>query len=178
MEGGRKDVAAEGLAQHGAQTFFQLPCRLVGKGDGQHVPGAGRAHGEIGRFARQVAAGGHGSAQVVEILLGDGAGQLFAAVGRAKADDVGDAVDQHGGLAGTGTRQNQQWAFGGKDGLALHGVQFGKAGFDILIAQGEIFTGKIGHGVFPFLVIPRQRGRGYFAGACARLWGWHRGSRR
>ena len=146
VEGGGVDIAAEGIPQHGAQTLLQFPCCLVRKGDGQYIPRPGRAHGQIGGLPGKVAAVGHSGAQVVKVSLGHRAGQLAAAVGRAEADDVGDAVDQHGGLAGACTCQNQQRAFGGKDSLPLHRVKPGKAGFDILIAQGEIFGGDVGHG--------------------------------
>ena len=41
--------------------------------------------------------------------------------------DVGDAVDQHGGFSAAGTCQNEDGSFGGKDGFPLHGVEIGKA---------------------------------------------------
>ena len=146
VKGRRIDVAAQGVPQHSAQALFQLPRRFVRKGNGKHVPGACRAHGQIGGLPGQVTAIGDGSAQVVEVSFGHSAGQLTAAVGRAKTDDVGNAVDQHGGFAGACARQNQQRTFGGKDSLPLYRVEPGKAGLDILIAQGEIFSGDVGHG--------------------------------
>ena len=41
VEGGGVHVRALRLPQHGGKAGFQLPCRFVGEGDGQHVPGAG-----------------------------------------------------------------------------------------------------------------------------------------
>ena len=145
MEGGGVYIPAKGIPQHGAQTFLQLPGRLVCEGDGQHIPGACRAHRKVGGFPRQVAAAGHGAAQLVKVGLGHRAGQFPAAMGRAEPDDVGNAVDQHGGLAGARACQNEQRPLGSKDGLTLHRVEPGKPGFDILVAQGKIFSGNIGH---------------------------------
>ena len=66
---------------------------------------------------------------------------------RAEPDEVGNAVDQHGGLAGARARQNQQRALGGKDRLPLHGVEPRKPALNILVAQREIFLGDVSHGV-------------------------------
>ena len=145
VEGRRVNVAADGVAQHGAQTLLQLTRSLVREGDGQHVPRARGAHGEVGRLPRQVVAIGNGGAQVGEVTLGHEAGKLLAAVGAAEADDVRNTVDEHSRLAGARARQNEQRPLGGEDGLPLHGVEPGKPGFDILIAQGEIFSGDVGH---------------------------------
>ena len=110
-----------------------------------HIPGACRAHRKVGGFPRQVTAVGHGAAQLVKVGPGHRAGQFPAAMGRAEPDDVGNAVDQHGGLAGARACQNEQRPLGSKDGLTLHRVEPGKPGFDILVAQGKIFSGNIGH---------------------------------
>ncbi len=147
MEGGRVDVAAQRVSQHGTQTLLEFARGLVRKGDGQHVPGARGAHGQIGGLPRQVAARGNGIAQVIEVGLGHGARQFGAAVGGAEADDIGNAVDQHGGLAGARARQNQQRALGGKDRLPLHGIEPRKSALNILVAQREIFLGDVSHGV-------------------------------
>ena len=48
------------------------------------------------------------------------AADLFGAIGAAKTDDIGNAVDQNGGFAGACTCQDQQRAFGGKHSLLLH----------------------------------------------------------
>ena len=90
---------------------------------------------------------GNGIAQVVEVGLGHGPRQFGAAVGGAEADDIGNAVDQHGGLAGARARQNQQRALGGKDRLPLHGIEPRKPALNILVAQREIFLGDVSHGV-------------------------------
>ena len=147
----------------GFQALFQLAGGLVGKGDGQHVPGAGGAHGQAALGAGgQVAACRHGLAQRLDVRVIDAAfRQLFAAVGGAKPDDVGHAADQHGGLAAARASQNQQRAFGTKDRLLLDRVQSGKMRGDVLVAQGAKF-GCVGwHGVLlrpPWWLPGRQPG--------------------
>ena len=175
MEGGCVHVTAHRLAQHGAQSFFQFPRRLVGEGDGQHIPGARRTHRQIGSFPGKVPSRLDGLPQFFQILFGHGTGQLLAAVCAAETDDVGDPVDQHRGLAGTGAGQNQQRAFGGEDGLPLNRVQAGEFAFNILVAQGDILLGKLRHDLFSLLCIESisrpQRGRGYSAASFSTPWG-------
>ena len=147
VEGGSVDIAAHFFPQHSLETLLELPRRLVGEGDGQHIPGAGRFHthhrhqGTGQRLAAE-----NGRSQLLQIVPGDRAAQLPGTVGAAKADDVGNAVDQHRGFAGTGARQNQQRSLRGKNRLLLHGVQFGKAGRNIAVPQSQKFGCKgIGH---------------------------------
>ena len=188
VEGGGVHIPAHRLAQHGAQALFQFPGRLVGKGDGQHVPGPGRTHRQIRRLPREIAAGLHRCAQFLQVLFGDGARQFPAAVSRAKTDDIGDAVDQHRCFAGTGPGQDQQRPLGGENRLPLYRVEVAEAVFDILVAQGDIFTGNIGHVRFPSLsnptflyvyslIPPAQRGRAGSAGSFSRPWGSRPGTR-
>ena len=74
--------AAGADTQHPAQTLFQLPCRLVGKGDCHYVP---TAHRVLAQHPIQPA--GHGSAchngvaQSLHIILGGRAWRLSGAVG-------------------------------------------------------------------------------------------------
>ena len=144
VEGGSEHFIALLAAQHPAQTFFQLPCRLVGKGDGHHVPAA---HSVLAQHPVQPAGGGSaghdGVAQSLDIVLRGWARCLFGAVGRAKPDEVGNAVDQHGSLAAAGSGQDEQRAIGGKHCLPLHIVQAAKLFFDIGIAQSAEFLCEI-----------------------------------
>ena len=147
VEGGGEHLVALFPAQHPAQTLFQLTGGLVGKGNGHDVPAPDSILPQHPVQPRRGVGAGHdGGAQGFHIVLRHLPGRPPGAVGRAEADDVGNTVDQHGGFAGACTCQNQQRAFGGKHSLPLHRVKPGKAGFDILIAQGEIFGGDVGHG--------------------------------
>ena len=129
MESGGKYIPAHGIAQHGFQAFFQLSGGFIGKGNGQHIPRAGR-----------------GNAHQRHQGLRNRAADLFGAIGAAKTDDIGNAVDQNGSFAGACTCQDQQRAFGGKHSLLLHRVQLSKAGSDIAVPQGQKFSGNgIGH---------------------------------
>ena len=78
VEGGGEHLVALFPAQHPAQALLHLPGRLVGKGDGHHVPAA---HGVLPQHTVQPAgrggAGHDGIAQGLDILFGGGAGQLF-----------------------------------------------------------------------------------------------------
>ena len=137
VEGGGVDVASHGGPQHLGQTVFQLAGGLVGKGDGQHVPGT---HGVVGQHLLHLGGqgcAGNGGLESLAVGLGGGPGQPFAVVGPAEADHIGDAVHQHGGLAASGAGQNQQRALGVEHRLFLHGVQPPEAGLDILFSQLE-----------------------------------------
>ena len=144
MEGGGKHFVALLAAQHPAQTFLQLPCCLVGKGDGHHVPAA---HSVLAQHPVQPAGGGsaghNGVAQSLDIVLRGRARCLFGAVGRAEPDEVCNAVYQHGGLAAACTSKDEQRAIGGEHCLPLHIVQAAKLFFDIGIAQSAEFLCEI-----------------------------------
>ena len=56
-------------------------------------------------------------------LVGEGHGQDAVGGNAAHADQVGDAVGEHPGLAASGAGQHEQRALGRLDGLALLGVQ-------------------------------------------------------
>ena len=147
MESGGKYIPAHGIAQHGFQAFFQLSGGFIGKGNGQHIPRAGRgnAHQRHQGLRNRLAAH-DGGAQLLQITLRNRAADLFGAIGAAKTNDIGNAVDQNGGFAGACTCQDQQRAFGGKHSLLLHRVQLSKAGSDIAVPQGQKFSGNgIGH---------------------------------
>ena len=82
VEGGCEHLIAFFTAQHPAQTLFQLPCRLVGKGDCHYVPAA---HRVLAQHPIQPAGRGstchNGVAQSLHIILGGWARRLSGAVG-------------------------------------------------------------------------------------------------
>ena len=153
VEGGGEHLVPLLIPQHGAQPGFQLPGRLVGKGDGHHVPAADRlaAHHPV-QPGGHVGAGHDGGAQGPQVLVGGGPGGIAAAVGAAEPDQIGDPVDQHGGLAAARAGQDQQRPAGGKDGLPLHLVQPAELFFNVGVPEGAKFFLKIGcHGLLLFI---------------------------
>ena len=131
VEGGGEHFVPFLAAQHPAQTLFQLPCCLVGKGNGHHVPAAHRVAAQHPvQPAGGVCTGHNGGAQGFDVLLGHRAGRFFGAVRRAEPDKVGDAVDQHGG----------------------HIVQAAELLFNVSITQGaEFLPERCCHGFTCFL---------------------------
>ena len=132
MEGGGPHVGGGLLPQHDAQPLLQLVCSLVGEGDGQHLPGAGRFDGaEVGH---QRALGCVRRLGVLlqkgHLVLCDGDGDLLRVAAAAVLQQVGHPVDQHGGLARASAGQEQQRAFRGQYALPLAGVQ-------VLIVHGD-----------------------------------------
>lgn len=100
--------------------------------------------GALRRSIPSRAGGGIGTghdcgAQGFYILLGHRTRGPVRAVSTAKADQIGDAVDQHRGFAAACTSQDQQRAFGGKHRTALHIVQPAKLFFNIGIPQRAEF---------------------------------------
>lgn len=153
VEGGGEHLVAFLAAQHPAQALLQLPCRLVGKGNGHHVP---TAHRVAAQHPVQPAGGigtGHdGGAQGLDVLLGHRAGRFLGAMRRAEPDKVGDAVDQHSGLAAAGTGKDEQRAIRGKHSLPLHIVQTAELLFNVSITQGaEFLPERCCHGFTCFL---------------------------
>ena len=116
MEGAGPDVI--GLRpQHPFQPLFQFPRRLVGEGDGQDAPGGHRVQGRhaLGLFP---------ACQQNFQLPFIGIGGHFVAVPRpAVFQQIGNAVNEHRGLAAARSRQDQQRPFRGQHRLPLHGVQ-------------------------------------------------------
>ena len=70
--------------------------------------------------------------QKLHVLRRDPIGHLHAAgvTAPTEADEVGDAVDEHGGLAAAGAGQEQQGAFGGEGAQALLLVE-------VLVVSGD-----------------------------------------
>ena len=126
VEGGGPDVV--GLRpQPGGQPVLQLPCRLVGEGDGDDLPGLGRVQGAEPPGPADVLLRGpiREVLQKVQILLRGPVGDLVAVAAPAIGQQVVDPLDQHRGLAAAGARQQQQRTLRGHGSLALHGVQPG-----------------------------------------------------
>ena len=153
VEGGGKHFVPFLAAQHPAQAFLQLPCCLVGKGNGHHVPAAHRVAAQHPvQPAGGVCTGHNGGAQGFDVLLGHRAGRFFGAVRRAEPDKVCDAVDQHGGLTAAGTGKDEQRAIRGKHSLPLHIVQAAELLFNVSITQGaEFLPERCCHGFTCFL---------------------------
>ena len=100
------------------------------------------------------------STEAIAISLGEQVGgrvsaeQLSGALSAraGQPDEVGDAVDQHGGLAAAGTGKDEQWAVCGKHGLPLHIVQAAELLFNVSITQGaEFLPERCCHGFTCFL---------------------------
>ena len=124
VEGGGPHVPGL-LPQHLLQPVLQLVGGLVGEGDGQHLPGAGRLHGaEIlhQRPLLRVRPGGI-LLQKFHLVPGNGQRYLICVAAPAIAQEVRHPVDQHRGLAGPGPRQQQQRPLSGQNPLQLPGVQ-------------------------------------------------------
>ena len=161
VEGGCPYIAAL-LPQHPLQALLQLVGSLVGEGNGQHLVGLGRLHGAeiagqgfliLGRILRV-------GLQKLHLILGDGHGDLVAVTAAAITQQVGNAMDQHRGLAASGTGQQQQRSLSSQYTLALHGVQFQKIRLDGTLSGGNKSLFQLGHGrnssisccVFPIVI--------------------------
>ena len=126
VEGGGPDVV--GLRpQPGGQPVLQLPCRLVGEGDGDDLPGLGRVQGAEPPGPADVLLRGPGgeALQKLKILFRGPGRHLFRIASPAVGQQVVHPLDQHRGLAAAGARQQQQRTLRGHGSLALHGVQPG-----------------------------------------------------
>ena len=127
------------LPQHGGEALLQLSGSLVGKGDGNNIPGICRLQGTQPVCTVQLLLGGLGGQvfQKIYILILDLSRDLPAVRSPAIAQDVGNSVDEHGGLAAPGTGQQQQGTFRGQYGFPLHIVQKRKTGSNIVSAGGQ-----------------------------------------
>ena len=113
--------------QHGGQPVLQLPGGLVGKGDGQDGPGGGGVQAAQPLLACFIPQPGPGVfLQKGQIVLGGGLRHLLAVGAPAVLHQVGDAVDEDGGLAAPRPRQQEEGPLGGQGGLLLLRVQPGE----------------------------------------------------
>ena len=126
MEGAGPDIVGGG-PQHPGQAVLQLPGGLVGKGDGQDGPGGGGVQAAQPLLACFIPQPGPGVfLQKGQIVLGGGLRHLLAVGAPAVLHQVGDAVDEDGGLAAPRPRQQEEGPLGGQGGLLLLRVQPGE----------------------------------------------------
>ena len=132
VERGSPHILGHLLPQHAAQSFLQLVGGLIGKGDGQHLPRAGRLHGAeiLHQRALLVVRGLDVFLQKRGLVLRHRDGDVRAVAAPTVAQQVGHAVDEHRGLAGAGTGQQQQRPLRGQHTLPLAGVQLLKISGD------------------------------------------------
>ena len=153
VEGGGPHIPGFG-AQGPLQAVLQLPGGLVGEGDGDDGPGGGGLHGAQAIRPELFLRGrvGEVALQEGQILLRHPVGHLGGVGAPAIANEVGHPVDEHRGLAGACTGQQQQRALGTQHRLLLLLVQLG-------VIQGDsrppgaaelqlLFMGQ--HGISPF----------------------------
>ena len=139
VEGGGPHVLPGG-AKHPGQAVLQLPGGLVGKGDGQNGPGLGGVQAAqplppVPVLRGQLRPLG-AALQKGQVVGGDPLGDLRAVRAPAIAHQVGDAVDEHGGLSAARPGQQQQRPLGGEHRLLLLIVQPVKVPGDGLAAGG------------------------------------------
>ena len=148
MEGGGPHIVGGG-AKTGRQPLLQFSRRLVGKGDGDDLPGPGGVHGaepvDTPHLVtvwpiREVL-------QKIQILLRGPVGDLVAVAAPAIGQQVIDPLDQHRGLAAARPRQQQEGPLGGHGPLTLHGVQSGQIPGDHRFPGGHIALFKVSHTV-------------------------------
>ena len=120
VESGGPDLVG-GRPQPGSQALLQLPRRLVGEGDGQHLPGPGGIHGAEPPDARLVgpAALLREVFQEEEVLLRGSLRHLLAVAAPTVGQKVVDPLDQHRGLAAAGACQQEQRPLCGESRLPL-----------------------------------------------------------
>ena len=140
VEGGRPDVVCVG-ANGRFQPLFQLPGGLVGKGDGDDLPGHGGLQGAEKSGPALVLLGGVQIfgilGQELEVGVGHIVGNLPAVGPSAVLQQVGDAVNKHRGLAAAGAGQQEEGTLGGEDTFQLAGVQIAEFPGDHAAAKGR-----------------------------------------
>ena len=146
MEGGGPDVVGHGT-QTGCQTVFQLPRRLVGKGDGDDLPGAGHVHSAqtAGTVHFQGLRALRKILQKSQILLRGPLRRLLTVAAPAVGQEVVDPLDQDGGFSAAGPRQQEQRPLRSHGGLALHGIQPTKVLGDNRLPGGGVPFVEISH---------------------------------
>ena len=180
VEGGGPHVPGGG-AQHPLQPLLELAGGLVGEGDGDDAPGGCRLQGAqpVGPEAALRRGAGGVVLQKGKVVGRDESGHLRRVRAPAVAHEVGHPMDEHGGLARAGARQQQQRPLGTQHGLLLLGVE-------ISIVEGDgrapgaaecllLFLGGQ-HGISPFhsigmvlFNIPKAEGKVQRAGRISRF---------
>ena len=134
MEGHGPDVPCP-IPQQGFQPLPQLSGGLIGKGDGDDVPGLYRLQGAqpVGPDPLVFAGIGREFLQKTYIRLRYEIRNLLPFRTVTVAQKIGNPVDENRGFSGTGPGQKQQGPFRGEHRLPLHIVEHGKAAFDIFL---------------------------------------------
>ena len=116
------------VSQHFGQAILQFIGSLVGKRDGDDAPGLGRF-----QRAQRLRPGlilFPGTSEIIlqkcHVLRGDVLGDLLGIRGAAKGHQIGDAVDEHRGLAAARAGQKKQRPLRGEHGAPLHVIQGSK----------------------------------------------------
>ena len=134
VEGHGPDVPCP-IPQQGFQPLPQLSGGLIGKGDGDDVPGLYRLQGAqpVGPDPLVFAGIGREFLQKTYIRLRYEIRNLLPFRTVTVAQKIGNPVDENRGFSGTGPGQKQQGPFRGEHRLPLHIVEHGKAAFDIVL---------------------------------------------
>ena len=139
MEGAGPDILGGGT-QHSGEAVLQLAGGLIGEGDGKNAPGSGRLNLTQALNLVGIPLAGLGVVlQKGQVLSGCPVRHFGTIRAAAVLHQVGDAVDQNGGLSAAGTGQQEKRAFGGENSLLLFGVQTVKVPGDG-IASGLVKT--------------------------------------
>ena len=138
VEGAGPDVVRL-LPQHQAEPLLELPRRLVGKGDREDTP---RSH----RIQRGEASGLFPARlQQSKRFFVRLSGYKVRVPRLAVAQELGDPVDEHSGLAAARPRQDQQRPLRCQHSLLLHGIEGLKIAQDQLPARLFILLFKSIH---------------------------------
>ena len=138
MEGHSPDVVGLGAQQH-RKPLLQFVGSLIGKGNGQNLPGSRRLHRAEGpcqpglmlrKCFRQIL-------QKFHVLKGNMTGDFITVAAPAEADQICDPVNQNRGFAASGTGQQQQRAFCSQNRLLLLVIQLRKLGSNVSAASCE-----------------------------------------
>ena len=135
VESPAPDILGQSLVtQLSDQTVLDLPCRLIGKGDGQDtVGGAGRVD-ELGQDLldlphRQA----DGLLKIAHVCFGKFIGEILVVVRVAVANEESNATDEDGGFTAACAGKHQKRSLGCENSFSLHFVE---GGID-LIKQGS-----------------------------------------
>ena len=125
MEGACPDIPGA-LAEQLFQTGLELSRRLVGKRDGQDLPGRNGIERRclIGQRAVFFQLGNH-------LFRGEGRKNIRAGGGTVLQEIV-DPVDEHAGFAAARAGEDQKRPLRMDDGLLLHGIEMRESAPDII----------------------------------------------
>ena len=117
------DILALG-AQHSGKPVFQFVGRFICKCNGNDAPGRHGLHSakKIRLHPVRIADGLAQTFQEQHIFFGYRVRHQIGIAGAAESDQIGNAVNEHRGLAAACACKQQQRPIRRKDGLLLHGV--------------------------------------------------------